>query len=71
MIIVECESLAAKWKQLSGFIGLPSTVIDQIQLDYPSDSSGCWSESLNQWVKQNYNTKKFGEDAAGSYCSCR
>ena len=61
MIIVECGSLAAKWKQLSGFIGLSSTVIDQIRLDYPNDSSSCWNEALNQWIKQNYNTEKFSK----------
>ena len=61
MIILECGSLAAKWKQLSGFIGLPSTVIDQIRCDHPNDSACCWNESLNEWIKQNYNTEKFGK----------
>ena len=61
MIILECGSLAAKWKQLSGFIGLSSTVIDQIRCDHPNDSSCCWNEALNQWIKQNYNTEKFGK----------
>ena len=61
MIIVECASLAAKWKQISGFIGLPSVVIDRIRCDHPNDSSCCWNEALNQWIKQNYNIVKFGK----------
>ena len=61
VVIRECASLAARWKHLSGFLGLPSTVIDQIQCDHPNDSSSCWNEALNQWIKQNYNTGKFGK----------
>ena len=61
MIIVECESLAGKWEQLSGFIGLPSTLIDRIRLDYPNDCSCCWNKAINHWIKQNYNTEKFGK----------
>ena len=61
MIIVECASLAAKWNQLSGFIGLRSSLIDQIRCDYPNDSSSCWNEALKEWIKQNYNISKFGK----------
>jgi hypothetical protein len=61
VVIIGCASLAAKWKHLSGFIGLPNTVIDQIQCDHPNDSSSCWNEALKQWIKQNYNTEKFGK----------
>ena len=61
MIILKCKSLAAKWEQLSAFLGLPSSLIDQIRLNRPNDSSGCWNEALNQWIKQNYNTNRFGK----------
>ena len=59
-MIDECSSLAAKWEQLSGFLGLRISVIDTIKQNHPGDIIGCWNEALKQWIKQNYNTLKFG-----------
>ena len=59
-MVIECGSLAAKWKQLSGCLGLPKKLIDSIKQENPNDNSGCWSEVLDQWIKQNYSTEKFG-----------
>ena len=61
VITFKCKSLAAKWEQLSAFLGLPSALIDQIRHNHPNDSSGCWNEALSQWIKQNYSTEKFGK----------
>ena len=60
IVIDECSSLAAKWEQLSGFLGLKISVIDTIKQNHPGDNIGCWNEALKQWIKQNYNTLKFG-----------
>ena len=60
-IIMECSSLASKWEILSTLLGLPSTLIETIRASHPSDLSCCWNEALSQWIKQNYNIKKFGE----------
>ena len=60
IVIEECSSLAAKWEQLSGFLGLSFSNIDNIKLNHPGDNEGCWSEALKQWIMQNYNTKMFG-----------
>ena len=59
-MIDECGSLSAKWKQLSICLGLPHKVIVSIKADNLSDNYGCWSDALNQWISQNYNTAKFG-----------
>ena len=59
-IIVACSSLAAKWKQLSGFMGLSFKTIRTINGNNPDDREGAWNEALMQWILQDYNTEKHG-----------
>lgn len=59
-MIFECSSLAAKWEQLSGYLGLSMGTIENIKGNPPYDNSCCWNEALKQWIKQNYKTEKFG-----------
>ena len=60
-MIDECSSLAAKWEQLSGFLGLRISLIETIKQNHPGDNVGCWNDALKHWIKQGYNTSKFGE----------
>ena len=60
-MIDECSLLAAKWEQLSGFLGLRISLIETIKQNHPGDNVGCWNEALKHWIKQAYNTSKFGE----------
>ena len=55
---MKCKSLAAKWEQLSIYLGLTFEVIDNIK--GCGGNYSCWNEALKQWVKQNYSTEKFG-----------
>ena len=59
-VIKECSSLAAKWEQLSGFLGLRIETIDTIKENFPNNAVGCWNEALKQWIKQNYRTARYG-----------
>ena len=59
-VIKECSSLAAKWEQLSGYLGLSIGTIDTIKKSFSTDATGCWNEALKQWIQQNYRTVKFG-----------
>ena len=59
-VIKECSSLAAKWEQLSGFLGFRIETIDTIKENFPNNAVGCWNEALKQWIKQNYRTAKYG-----------
>ena len=59
-VIIACGSLAAKWKQLSGFMGLSFKTIKEIQRDNDGDSNASWNDALMQWILQDYNTKKYG-----------
>ena len=56
-MVIECKSLAAKWRELSIYLGLSCDVIDNIK---GSDNYHCWSEALKNWIRQNYDTEKFG-----------
>lgn len=59
-VIKECSSLAAKWEQLSGYLGLSIGMIDAIKENFPNNAAGCWNEALKQWIKQNYRTARYG-----------
>ena len=58
-MVIECKSLAAKWEQLSIYLGLSCDVIDNIKGS--GDNYHCWSEALKHWIRQNYNTETFGK----------
>ena len=60
-MILKCSSLAAKWEQLSGFLGLSFKEIARIKADHPKDVMGCWNEALRQWIMEEYNTELFGK----------
>ena len=61
IVIDECSSLAAKWEQISGFLGLKISLIETIKHGHHGDNIACWNDALKHWIKQNYNTVKFGE----------
>ena len=58
-IIVACSPLAAKWKQLSGFMGLSFKTIHAIK-DSNYNPEDSWNEALMKWILQDYNTEKHG-----------
>ena len=59
-VITECSSLAAKWEQLSGYLGLSFRLIEEIKGNHPNNNSACWNKALQYWIQQNYNTENSG-----------
>ena len=59
-VVIACSPLAAKWKKLSGFMGLSFKTICAIRDNNPDDSDGAWNEALMQWILRDYNTEKYG-----------
>ena len=57
IVVIETRALASSWEQLVVYLGLPFDLIDNTI----RPASNCWSEALKQWIKQNYNIKKFGQ----------
>lgn len=50
IVVMKCKSLAAKWEQLSIYLGLTFEVIDNIK--GCGDNYSCRNEALKKWVKQ-------------------
>ena len=61
VVFDECSPLASKWQQLSAYLGVKLSIIDRIKSDFPSDSLGCWSEALKEWIRMNYDIQKFSK----------
>ena len=59
-VVMECSLLAAKWEQLSGYLGLSIATIDTIKENFPNNAEGCWNEALKHWIRQNYRTARYG-----------
>ena len=54
---METAALAFNWEELVVYVGLPFDLIDNTI----RTAKNSWSEALKQWIKQNYNTKRYGE----------
>ena len=40
---------------------LKSSKISEIKMSHPGDLSGCLRDTVQEWLKKNYNTSKFGD----------
>ena len=60
VVVMETKSLAAEWEEISICLGLPFDLIKGTK-SVAGDCYQRWSEALSQWIRQNYNTKKFGD----------
>ena len=57
LVVMETAPVSFNWEKLVVYLGLSFDLIDNT-IRNASDS---WSEALKQWIKQNYNTKKYSE----------
>ena len=60
VVVMETKSLAAKWYEISVSLGIPPDVLEGVRM-LAGDCYLHWSEALKKWIRQNYNTKKFGD----------
>ena len=58
---MECKTLSAKWEELSICLGLPADEIDTIKRNNPDNAQRCWSQALLAWIRQCYDTNKYGK----------
>ena len=58
---MECEQLSAEWNRVSISLGLTPGQIASIRHDHSNDCFSCWSEALNQWLKQKHSTDLYGK----------
>ena len=54
------ERLAADWAKLARYLHLRNDDIKIIKKNNPGDVQECLSDTMALWLKENYNTTKFG-----------
>ena len=54
------DTLAAVWDKFALKLHLKYDDIEIIKKDNPGDSRACLTKSMSQWLKENYNTARFG-----------
>ena len=50
-----------KWRDIGENLGIKEGKLDEINLAKPGDPNGCLTGTITEWLKRNYDTKKFGE----------
>ena len=54
------DTLAAVWDNFALKLHLKFDDIEVIKKDNPGDSRACLTKGMSQWLKENYNTARFG-----------
>ena len=53
--------VTAKWRSIGTALRLKSDVLESIQAGSGSDPPACLASMVTEWLKRNYNVKRFGE----------
>ena len=59
-IVEAVERLAADWDKLAVYLHLRSDDIKVIRKENPGDTWACLNNTMALWLKENYNTVRFG-----------
>ena len=54
------ERLAADWDKLAVYLRLRNGDIKVIRKENPGDTRACLNNTMELWLRENYNTTKFG-----------
>ena len=57
----ELIPVSAKWRNIGTALRLKSDVLESIQAASGSDPPACLGSMVTEWLKKNYNVKRFGE----------
>ena len=57
-------SLRKKWKSVGLALRLPPSILDEIEASY-SDSESCFSQVIHLWLREAYNSVRFGPPTWG------
>ena len=60
-VVDALESLKTRWKELGFKLRLRPDKLQEIEQNYSRNSSHCLHEVVVEWLRQNYNTERFGE----------
>ena len=54
-------SCKAEWEEVGLGLRLKPSKISEIKMSHPGDLSGCLRDTVQEWLKKNYNTEKYGD----------
>ena len=57
----ELNQVSAKWRSIGIGLRLDSNILDGIKTKNSGDPQACLSLVVTEWLKGNYNVKRFGE----------
>ena len=57
----ELTLVSANWKDIGIALRLSPDILDRIQAGNSGDLIACLTSTVTEWLKRNYNVKKFGE----------
>ena len=57
----ELIPLAASWKSIGFALRLKPDALETIEKQHCGDPTACLTSMVTEWLKRNYNVKKFGE----------
>ena len=60
-VIRALRSCKANWEDIGLGLHLKSSKLSEIKMSHPGDLNGCLRDTVQEWLKKNYNTAKFGE----------
>ena len=60
-IIRALGSCKANWEDVGLYLHLKSSKLSEIKMSHPGDLSGCLRDTVQEWLRKNYNTAKFGD----------
>lgn len=60
-VIRALGSCKANWEDIGLRLHLKGSKLSEIKMSHPGDLTGCMRDMVQEWLKKNYNTAKFGE----------
>ena len=60
-VLQELTSVAAKWKSIGSALRLKPDDLEKIDEQHSGVPTACLISIVTEWLKRNYNVKKFGE----------
>ena len=60
-VIRALGSCKANWEDIGLGLHLKASKLSEIKMSHPGDLTGCMRDMVQEWLKKNYNTPKFGE----------
>ena len=59
-VFMAIKNKAAVYNHIGRYFGLAPSTIESIKENHPGDNAGALQDVINTWIRQDYNTERFG-----------